>query len=119
MYYLIENGPIRWPNKEKHGFELSSAAMDIIGKLLCKDKAKRLGKNEDVDEVLGHPWFSDFKLEDLMNKKLTPPFIPNISKPDDTSHFDEKFSGLEAMESIIDPTKQMLIEKHKEDFDNF
>lgn len=23
MYYLIETGPIRWPQKEKHGFEIS------------------------------------------------------------------------------------------------
>jgi len=24
MYYLIESGPIRWPTKEKHGFEVSA-----------------------------------------------------------------------------------------------
>jgi len=26
MYYLIENGPIRWPNQEKHGFEVTLEA---------------------------------------------------------------------------------------------
>jgi len=26
MYYLIENGPIRWPTQEKHGFEVTPEA---------------------------------------------------------------------------------------------
>lgn len=59
MYFLIESGPIRWPTKEKHGFEISAAAQDLLTNLLCKDKTKRLGKVNDVEEVLAHPWFSD------------------------------------------------------------
>jgi hypothetical protein len=38
MYYLVENGPIRWPSKDKHGFEVSEDAKDLISKLLIKDK---------------------------------------------------------------------------------
>lgn len=44
MYYLIENGPIRWPTNEKHGFEITAEAQDLIEKLLAKDKGSRLGK---------------------------------------------------------------------------
>lgn len=119
MYYLIESGPVRWPQKDKHGFEITKNAEDIISKLLSKDKNQRLGKLNDVDEVLSHPWFSEINLEDLLAKKITPPFIPQITNPDDTSNFDEKFSQLEVMESIIDPSKQQLIESHKEDFETF
>jgi hypothetical protein len=79
--------------------------MDLVSKLLTKDKTKRLGKVTDVDEVLSHPWFAEMNVDDLLNKKIAPPFVPNITKPDDTSHFDEKFVGLEALESIIDPSK--------------
>jgi serum/glucocorticoid-regulated kinase 2 len=43
MYFLIESGPIRWPSKEKHGFEVSAEAQDLLSKLLDKDKTKRLG----------------------------------------------------------------------------
>jgi serine/threonine protein kinase len=38
MYYLIESGAIRWPQKNKHGFEISKTAEDLISKLLDKDK---------------------------------------------------------------------------------
>jgi hypothetical protein len=57
MYYLIENGPLRWPSVEKHGFELTANAIDLISKLLNKDKGQRLGKQNDSEEVLSHPWF--------------------------------------------------------------
>ena len=38
MYYLIQNAQIRWPNMQKHGFEVSENAIDLISKvsfLLC------------------------------------------------------------------------------------
>ena len=90
MYLLIEQGQIRWPSKEKHGFEVSASASDLIQKLLTKDKMKRLGREKDVEDVLSHPWFKEINLEELLSKRITPPFIPEISNPDDTSHFDEK-----------------------------
>jgi hypothetical protein len=55
-----------------------------------------------VDDVVSHPWFSDFKPEDLLEKKLKAPYVPVIKDVDDTSNFDERFSNLEAVESIID-----------------
>jgi len=33
MYYLIQNAPIRWPEKAKHGFEVSENAKDLISKV--------------------------------------------------------------------------------------
>lgn len=68
MYYLIENGPIRWPTVEKHGFQVSAEAQELIKALLNKDKTKRLGRHGDVDEVLSHPWFSIIDREKLLNK---------------------------------------------------
>lgn len=109
MYYLIENGPIRWPTVEKHGFEITPEAQDIIEKLLTKDKGRRLGKVGDMREVLAHPWFSDLDITKLINKELQSPYVPVIKTQDDTSNFDEKFSQLEIAESIIDPQKVQLI----------
>lgn len=59
MYYLIESGPIRWPTQEKHGFEVSKESQDLISKLLEKDKNKRLGKDNGIDEIISHPWFAE------------------------------------------------------------
>lgn len=33
MYYLIQNAPIRWPEKDKHKIEISKDAQDLIGKV--------------------------------------------------------------------------------------
>jgi serine/threonine protein kinase len=78
MYYLVENGPLRWPTIEKHGFELSTDSKDLIDKLLNKNKDKRLGKEKDFDEIISHPWFSDIDINKLMRKEITPPYIPTV-----------------------------------------
>jgi hypothetical protein len=72
-----------------------------------------------VEDVIAHPWFQEFKIEDLMEKKIVAPYVPVIKEADDTSNFDERFSALEIVESIIDPSKKQLIEKHKDDFETF
>jgi serum/glucocorticoid-regulated kinase 2 len=78
MYYLIENGPIRWPTIEKHGFEVTPEVKDLIEKLLSKDKGQRLGKVNDVQDVLAHPWFAEISQLGLITKEITPPFIPIV-----------------------------------------
>lgn len=55
----------------------------------------------------------------MLDRKIVAPYIPVIKEADDTSNFDERFSQLEAIESIIDPSKKQLIEKHKDDFETF
>ena len=102
MYYLIENGPIRWPHKDKHGFDLTEDAKSLISQLLEKDKSKRLGKKGDAKEVLDHPWFKELNMEDMLAKKVKPPYVPEIKNKDDVSNFDEKFRQLEVKESILD-----------------
>lgn len=92
MYHLIEHGSIKWPSKDKHGFEISLEAQSLISGLLTKDKVKRLGHNRDDEEVLAHPWFTSIDMGNLLKKLIQPPYIPEIKQNEDTSHFDEKFS---------------------------
>ena len=33
MYYLIQHAPIRWPERAKHGIEVSANAKDLISKV--------------------------------------------------------------------------------------
>jgi serine/threonine protein kinase len=58
MQYLIQEAPVSFPDKSKFGFEVSPVAIDLIHKLLEKDKSKRLGANGDIDEVMSHPFFA-------------------------------------------------------------
>lgn len=48
---------------------------DLIKKLLVKTPEKRLGKT--FGEIKGHPFFNEFEWDNLMNKMIKPPIIPN------------------------------------------
>ena len=65
MQYLIQECPVTFPDKSKMGIDLSPVARDFILRLLDKDKAKRLGAQGDVAEVLAHPFFSGLDIEKL------------------------------------------------------
>ena len=119
MYNLIEKGDIKWPDQKKHGFSASPDAQDLINKLLDKNKTQRLGQKGDAAEVLAHPWFKEIDQKALVEKKLVPPFKPTIKDPNDMSNFDEKFTTMEAAESIITPDTDKIIREHKDEFEFF
>lgn len=64
--------------------KVSPAAIDLILKL-CTSPEKRLGKN--ASEIKNHPFLASIDFE-LGVRKLTPPYIPVIRYPMDTSNFD-------------------------------
>ena len=119
MYYLIEKGDIRWPEKDRHGVEVCAEARDLISKLLSKDKKKRLGCNNDVEEVLKHPWFAELDMKALQDKKIEPPFKPAVDSSADIQNFDDQFTGQEAKESILPAQSQSLIKEKAGEFEGF
>ena len=68
MYFLIETGAIRWPSIPVHGFEISQSSIDLISKLLIKDKKLRLGRENDLEDIISHEWFSTIDTEKLMER---------------------------------------------------
>mmetsp|Transcript_41067 Transcript_41067/g.30208 ORF Transcript_41067/g.30208 Transcript_41067/m.30208 type:complete len:82 (+) Transcript_41067:1412-1657(+) len=80
---------------------------------------QRLGRDNDVKDVISHPWFKAINIEHLLAKKIPAPYMPKLKSLDDISNFDEKFQQLEVMESIIEPQKVQLIEQHNEAFSSF
>jgi len=71
--------------------------------MLQKDRKKRLGQTNDVDEILSHPFFNGLNLDDLLNKKLEAPFVPKIKDIKDLSNFDSSITEMETKESIVAP----------------
>jgi len=55
---LIQNKEIFFPNKAKHGIDMSDDAKDFISRCLEKNHKKRLG-SKGTDEILNHKWFND------------------------------------------------------------
>ncbi|XP_071953557.1 cGMP-dependent protein kinase 1-like isoform X2 [Antedon mediterranea] len=60
-------------------------------KKLCKDNpSERLGYQKNgLKDIMKHKWFDGFNWTGLRNRTLTPPIIPMISSPDDSSNFDD------------------------------
>jgi serine/threonine protein kinase len=85
MYHFIKESKVNFPDPIKHKIFVSTEAKDIILKLLDKNKRTRLGAN-GIEEILSHPFFASIDIEALMQKKLTPPYIPESS--DDLAYFD-------------------------------
>ncbi len=108
MYFLIKESPVTFPDKAKHGIEVSPLARDLIKKLLDKNKKKRLGAQNDISEVLAHPFFAGLDIDKIVKKELRPPYKPEIS--DDLKYFDQKLTSKEDFaESVIDEQHKKLI----------
>uniref|UniRef100_A0A1A7YQF9 Serine/threonine-protein kinase Sgk1 n=1 Tax=Iconisemion striatum TaxID=60296 RepID=A0A1A7YQF9_9TELE len=94
MYDNILNKPLQLkPN-------ISNAARHLLEGLLQKDRTKRLGCTEDFIEIKNHIFFSPINWDELNAKKITPPFNPNVSGPNDLRHFDPEFTDEPVPSSI-------------------
>ena len=71
------------------GFVKSETFLDcanFINSLLERKKEKRLGFN-GFEEVKNHPWLIDFNWDDLINKRMSPFFIPPLGD----NNYDKKY----------------------------
>ena len=85
MYDRIVNQPLRVSNV------VSSAARDVLQLMLDKDRTKRLGSKNDFADLQAHPFFSVINFDDLLAKKIPPPYIPKIQQATDTAYVDSEF----------------------------
>uniref|UniRef100_A0A8C5F991 Serum/glucocorticoid regulated kinase family member 3 n=1 Tax=Gadus morhua TaxID=8049 RepID=A0A8C5F991_GADMO len=56
----------------------STTAWALLQGLLEKDGTCRLGSMNDFDEIKSHYFFSSINWDDLEQRKIPPPFIPNV-----------------------------------------
>ena len=50
---------------------------------------------------MGHPWFAELDIDELVHKKITAPFIPKIDSIKDLQNFDPDVVNEQLTESII------------------
>uniref|UniRef100_A0A671K918 non-specific serine/threonine protein kinase n=1 Tax=Sinocyclocheilus anshuiensis TaxID=1608454 RepID=A0A671K918_9TELE len=88
LFELIVMEEIRFPKN------LSPEAKALLTGLLRKDPKQRLGGGaDDAREVMGHKFFSGIHWEDVLQKKLVPPFKPQVTSETDTRYFDDEFTA--------------------------
>lgn len=86
----IRQSRVVFPDKRKYKIDYSDEFIDIVQKLLAKDKAQRLGTTGDAEEILAHPFFESLDLEALMEGKVEPPLkLDNMNDNGDDMGFNE------------------------------
>uniref|UniRef100_A0A8C6P942 non-specific serine/threonine protein kinase n=1 Tax=Nothobranchius furzeri TaxID=105023 RepID=A0A8C6P942_NOTFU len=88
LFELILMEEIKFPRT------LSADAKSLLSGLLIKDPNKRLGGGpDDAKEIMRHSFFGSVDWQDVYDKKLVPPFQPQVSSETDTRYFDEEFTA--------------------------
>lgn len=98
MYKKILHDPIKFSSS----LPVSDEAKDLIKKMLERNVMSRLGSgNGGADDVLSHPFFSSLDLNDVLEKRVTPEFIPPKQKNDaDVRNFDTEFTSEAPRDSL-------------------
>eukprot|EP00116_Pleurobrachia_bachei_P006447 sb/3466709/ len=77
---------------------LSVESVAIMRRLLRRDPERRLGASEkDAEDVKKQAFFRQIDWEQLLARKITPPFKPIIRSKYDVSNFDEEFTQEDAV----------------------
>eukprot|EP00057_Strongylocentrotus_purpuratus_P016637 XP_011671111.1 PREDICTED: RAC-gamma serine/threonine-protein kinase isoform X1 [Strongylocentrotus purpuratus] len=107
LFNLILKEEVRFPNR------LSEEAKSLLSGLLEKDPKKRLGYGpDDAKEIMRHPFFAPINWEDIFEKKVQPPFKPEIKSDADTTYFDRDFTQERAR--LTPPPAGTLATQHEE-----
>uniref|UniRef100_A0A672HWX8 non-specific serine/threonine protein kinase n=1 Tax=Salarias fasciatus TaxID=181472 RepID=A0A672HWX8_SALFA len=88
LFELILMEEIRFPKN------LAPEAKALLAGLLKKDPKQRLGGGpDDAKEVMSHKFFTSINWQDVTDKKLIPPFKPQVTSETDTRYFDDEFTA--------------------------
>ncbi|KAJ7288491.1 protein kinase C1 [Mycena rebaudengoi] len=92
-------------------------AVSILQKLLNRDPLRRLGAGEeDAEEIKRQPFFKDVNFDDVLNKRIPPPYFPTINGSADTSNFDEEFTK---EQPTLTPVHGQLSSRDQQEFSGF
>ncbi|EPQ54936.1 hypothetical protein GLOTRDRAFT_130101 [Gloeophyllum trabeum ATCC 11539] len=92
-------------------------AVSILQKLLTRDPTRRLGSGkDDAEEIKRHPFFKDVNWDDVLHKRIPPPYFPTVSGSADTSNFDEEFTR---EEPTLTPVYGQLSARDQAEFNGF
>lgn len=88
LFELILMEEVRFPRT------ITPEAKELLSGLLVKDPNKRLGGGpDDAKEIMTHPFFISVNWQDLYEKRVLPPFKPQVHSDTDTRYFDSEFTG--------------------------
>lgn len=88
VFDSIVNDEVRYPRF------LSLEAIAIMRRLLRKNPERRLGSTErDAEDVKKQAFFRNIAWEELLMRRIKPPFVPTVSSAEDVTNFDVEFTS--------------------------
>jgi len=99
LFERIRRGDLTYPSY------VSKVAQELLKALLTGDPTQRLGGGVgDGEEVKAHPFFLGIDWVATTQRRVTPPFRPNISQEGDVKYFDKEFVDLPVVNSELQET---------------
>lgn len=96
LFERIRRGELTFPSY------INSSARDTVSKLMYRTPDKRLGGGaRDGEEVKEGAFFAGIDFDAVYQKKVEPPFKPEISGADDVKYFDKEFLNMPVANSEI------------------
>ncbi|CAH1132528.1 unnamed protein product [Ceutorhynchus assimilis] len=91
VFDSIVNDEVRYPRF------LSLESIAIMRRLLRKSPDRRLGSSErDAEDVKKQAFFRHIQWDELLHRRVPPPFVPTVHSMEDVSNFDEEFTSEKA-----------------------
>ncbi|XP_041370542.1 serine/threonine-protein kinase N2-like isoform X2 [Gigantopelta aegis] len=107
VFDSIVNEEVRYPRF------LSTEAIAIMRRLLRRNPDRRLGSSErDAEDVKKQAFFRNLVWNDLLMKKMKPPFVPSLKGPEDVTNFDEEFTNEKAILTPAKDHRLLTFEEH-------
>ncbi|XP_053208597.1 serine/threonine-protein kinase N-like isoform X2 [Panonychus citri] len=99
VFDSIVNEEVRYPRC------LTIESVAIMKRLLRKNPDRRLGSSErDAEDVKKQSFFRHINWDDLLARKVKPPFVPTIKSLEDVSNFDNEFTS---EKPVLSPPKDL------------
>jgi protein kinase A len=103
IYQKILKGKLKFPQS------FNSNAKSLVKHLLESDLSKRYGNLKGgVNDIKNHRFFKGLDWENLVNMKVTPPYVPKVSSSGDTSNF-QNYGDSDKLSPAIKPADDPFI----------
>jgi protein-serine/threonine kinase len=70
---------VSFPDRNKYKLEYSGELQDLITQLLKKSPNERIGAENDLADILAHPFFEGLDLVALEKKEIVPKYKPEVT----------------------------------------
>jgi len=96
---------------------ISPECQGVIEGLLQREPAARLGGKDNGADIKGHEFFQPMAWDELLEKKVKPPFKSKSASQDDTNNFHKAFTNQKPIDSVTNASH--LNEEQQAEFEGF